>query len=174
VDRPLEKTADFKGRKAMLVKQLTAAAVLSAVVLAVGAEARELTYGSMIPPRNVFNTKSLQTAFDQIKEETKGSITWKLVTGGALLDARGTVPGVKDGIADAGLGIAPYVPNLLPATNMIFSTHVWGNDVVAATGAATETYILTARNASRSTGSRTPYRWAASPPRPTCRCAGRT
>jgi TRAP-type C4-dicarboxylate transport system substrate-binding protein len=52
------------------------------------------------------------------------------------------MPGVKDGIADAGLGIAPYVPNLLPATNMIFSTHVWGNDVVAATGAATETYIL--------------------------------
>src|SRR5262245_3021790 len=126
----------------MHVKRLAAIAALSATVIAVGAEARDLTYGSMIPPRNVFNTKSLQTAFDQIKEETKGSITWKLVSGGALLDARGTVPGVKDGVADAGLGIAPYVPNLLPATNMIFSTHVWGNDVVAATGAATETYIL--------------------------------
>jgi TRAP-type C4-dicarboxylate transport system substrate-binding protein len=121
---------------------VAAIAALLAAVLAVGVEARELTYGSMIPPRNVFNTKSLQTAFDQIKEETKGSITWKLVSGGALLDARGTVPGVKDGVADAGLGIAPYVPNLLPATNMIFSTHVWGNDVVAATGAATETYVL--------------------------------
>jgi hypothetical protein len=80
-------------------------AALSAAVFAVGAHARELTYGSMIPPRNVFNTKSLQTAFDQIAQETKGSITWKLVTGGALLDARGTVPGVKDGVADAGLGM---------------------------------------------------------------------
>ncbi len=126
----------------MQVKRLAAIAALSATVMAAGAEARELTYGSMIPPRDVFNTKSLQTAFDQIREETKGSITWKLMSGSVLLDARSTVPGVKDGIADAGLGIAPYVPNLLPATNMIFSTHVWGNDVVAATGAATETYIL--------------------------------
>jgi TRAP-type mannitol/chloroaromatic compound transport system substrate-binding protein len=49
---------------------------------------------------------------------------------------------VKDGVADAGLGIAPYVPNLQPATNLIFSTHVWGNDVVAATAAAVETVIL--------------------------------
>jgi TRAP-type C4-dicarboxylate transport system substrate-binding protein len=111
--------------------------------LAVGsAQARELTYGSWVPPRDVFNTKTLPAVFEQVKEDTKGSITFKLIAGGALLDARGTVAGVKDGVADAGLGIAPYVPNLQPATNMIFSTHVWGGDVVAATGAAVETAIL--------------------------------
>ena len=107
-----------------------------------GAEARELTFGSWTPPRDAFNTKTLPAVFEQIKQDTKGSITWKLIAGGALLDARGTVPGVKDGLADAGLGIAPYVPNLLPATNLIFSTQVWGGDVVAATGAAVETAIL--------------------------------
>jgi TRAP-type C4-dicarboxylate transport system substrate-binding protein len=115
---------------------------LGAAVLVGTAEARELTYGSWVPPRDVFNTKTLPAVFDQIKEDTKGSIAWKLIAGGAVLDARGTVPGVKDGVADAGLGIAPYVPNLLPATNLIFSTHVWGGDVVAATGAAVETAIL--------------------------------
>jgi TRAP-type C4-dicarboxylate transport system substrate-binding protein len=125
-------------------KTRTAALVLAscAAMLAGTAEARELTYGSWVPPRDVFNTKTLPAVFDQIKQDTKGSITWKLIAGGAVLDARGTVPGVKDGVADAGLGIAPYVPNLLPATNLIFSTHVWGGDVVAATGAAVETAIL--------------------------------
>jgi len=118
------------------------AAALCATAIATAADARELTYGSWTPPRDAFNTKTLPAVFEQIKQDTKGSITFKLIAGGALLDARGTVPGVKDGLADAGLGIAPYVPNLQPATNMIFSTHVWGNDVVAATAAAVETTIL--------------------------------
>ena len=117
-------------------------AVLLAVALIGSVDARELTYGSWTPPRDAFNTKTLPAVFEQIKQDTSGSITWKLIAGGALLDARGTVPGVKDGLADAGLGIAPYVPNLQPATNMIFSTHVWGDDVVAATAAAVETAIL--------------------------------
>jgi TRAP-type C4-dicarboxylate transport system substrate-binding protein len=117
-------------------------AALAALASIGGAEARELTYGSWVPPRDVFNTRTLPAVFDQIKEDTKGAITFKLISGGALLDARGTVPGVKDGLADAGLGIAPYVPNLLPATNLIFSTQVWGGDVVAASGAAVETAIL--------------------------------
>ena len=121
--------------------KLAAVALCTAIVGGV-VQARELTFGSWTPPRDPYNTKTLAAVFEQIKQDTKGSITWKLVAGGALLDARGTVPGVKDGLADAGLGIAPYVPNLQPATNMIFSTHVWGNDVVAATAAAVETVIL--------------------------------
>ena len=123
------------------VRTFAAAALCSALFLG-GAQARELTFGSWTPPRDAYNTKTLPAVFEQVKQDTKGSITWKLIAGGALLDARSTVPGVKDGVADAGLGIAPYVPNLQPATNMIFSTHVWGNDVVAATAAAVETVIL--------------------------------
>jgi TRAP-type C4-dicarboxylate transport system substrate-binding protein len=121
---------------------MAAVAMLCAALLAGGVAARELTFGSWTPPRDAFNTKTLPAAFEQIEQDTKGSITWKLIAGGSLLEARGTVPGVKDGLADAGLGIAPYVPNLLPATNLIFSTQVWGDDVVAATGAAVETVIL--------------------------------
>ena len=120
----------------------TAAAIVCATALTSVAQARELTFGSWTPPRDAFNTKTLPAVFEQIKQDTKGSLTFKLIAGGALLDARGTVPGVKDGVADAGLGIAPYVPNLQPATNMIFSTSVWGDDVVAATAAAVETAIL--------------------------------
>jgi TRAP-type C4-dicarboxylate transport system substrate-binding protein len=127
----------------MHVKRHALAAIAALCAALVGsAQARELTYGSWTPPRDAFNTKTLPAMFEQIRQDTKGSITFKLIPGGALLDARGTVPGVKDGLADAGLGIAPYVPNLLPATNLIFSTQVWGDDVVAATGAAVETAIL--------------------------------
>jgi hypothetical protein len=110
-------------------------ATLTVVATTGSLEAREPTYGSWAPPRDAYSTKTMPAVFEQVRGGTKGSITFKLGSGGALLDASGSVPGVKDGLADADPGIAPYVPNLLPVTNLIFSTQVWGSDVVAATGA---------------------------------------
>jgi len=42
----------------------------------------------------------------------------------------------------AGLGIVTYVPNLIPSLNAIYSTIVFGDDIVSATGAAVETVTL--------------------------------
>src|SRR5690606_2240819 len=46
------------------------------------------------------------------------------------------------GLMQAGLGISTYVPNLVPSLNTIYSTVVFGDDVVATSAAAVETLTL--------------------------------
>jgi len=116
--------------------------LLMSLALMSGAEARELVYGSWLSPRHGLNRVALPILFEGVARDTQGAIEWKLVAGGQLADGRSTPKAVRDGLIDAGFGIAPYVANRLPATNMIFSTYVFGEDVVAATGATMETVLL--------------------------------
>jgi TRAP-type C4-dicarboxylate transport system substrate-binding protein len=106
------------------------------------ANADELVYGAWPPAGEYLNRVALPKIFADIKKETNGAITWKLVPGGQLAGPKETFQAAGDGVITAGLGIVIYVPNLLPSVNAIYSTLVFGNDVVAATGAAVETMTL--------------------------------
>jgi len=118
------------------------AAAIAAALFATSAEAAEFTYGSWPPAGDHLNTTALPRAFKAIEEETKGAIKWKLIAGGQLADGKGTFQAVQDNVIQGGLGIAVYVPNLVPSLNAIYSTIIFGDDVVAATGAAMETLML--------------------------------
>jgi TRAP-type transport system periplasmic protein len=107
-----------------------------------GAQAQELVYGSWVPAGDYLNSNALPTGFKQIEAETKGAIKWKLIPGGQIADGKTTFTAVKDGLMQAGLGIPTYVPNLLPSNAMLYSTVIPGGDVVAATGAGSETLLL--------------------------------
>jgi TRAP-type C4-dicarboxylate transport system substrate-binding protein len=106
------------------------------------ASAAELVYGSWPPAGEYLNRVALPKAFAGIAKDTKGAITWKLVPGGQLADPKATYQAAADGLIQAGLGISTYVPNLAPSVTAIYSTVVFGEDVVAATGAALETVTL--------------------------------
>ncbi len=106
------------------------------------ASAAELVYGSWPPAGEYLNRVALPKAFAGIAKDTNGAITWKLVPGGQLADPKATYQAAADGLIQAGLGISTYVPNLAPSATAIYSTVVFGNDVVAATGAALETLTL--------------------------------
>ena len=118
------------------------AAVLVASAAVGSAIAAEFTYGSWPPASDHLNTTALPRAFKAIEEATKGAVKWKLVAGGTLADGKGTFQAVQDNVIQGGLGIAVYVPNLVPSLNLIYSTIIFGDDVVAATGAAMETLML--------------------------------
>ena len=62
--------------------------------------------------------------------------------GGQLADPKTSFQAVQDGLMQGGLGISTYVPNLVPSLNTIYSTIVFVDDPVAATGAAVETMTL--------------------------------
>jgi TRAP-type C4-dicarboxylate transport system substrate-binding protein len=120
---------------------------LSAAGLVLGlqigaASATELVYGSWPPAGEYLNRVALPKAFAGIAKDTNGAITWKLVPGGQLADPKATYQAAADGLIQAGLGISTYVPNLAPSATLLYSTVVFGNDVVAATGAALETLTL--------------------------------
>ncbi|MGH6925766.1 MAG: C4-dicarboxylate TRAP transporter substrate-binding protein [Propylenella sp.] len=117
-------------------------AVLVMALSAAPGEARELIYGSWLGANNSTNTKNLEPYFAKVKEATGGEIEWKLVGGGQLANGPGTPDAVKDGLMDAGLVMAPYVPKMLPATNMIFSQSLIGDDFLASIGAMNEVLML--------------------------------
>ncbi len=117
-------------------------AVLVAALAAVPSEARELIYGSWLSANNSTNVKTLEPYFEQLKEATNGEVEWKMIGGSQLANGPGTPDAVKDGLMDAGLVMAPYVPKMLPATNMIFSQSLIGDDFLASIGAMNEVLML--------------------------------
>lgn len=130
----------------MTIKRLFSIAVgaLTGALLVAGhpVSAAELVYGSWPPAGEYLNRVALPKVFENIVKDTNGAITWKLVPGGQLADPKGTFQAVQDGLMAAGLGISVYVPNLVPSLNTIYSTAVFNDDVVAASGAALETLTL--------------------------------
>ena len=104
--------------------------------------AAEYVYGAWVPASEYLTRVALPKAFDIIAKETKGAITWKVVPGGQIADPKSTFQAVQDGLMHSGLGISTYVPNLVPSLNTIYSTVVFGDDIVAATGGALETLTL--------------------------------
>ena len=126
----------------------TRSIALATVAVALGASSAsaqapmELTHGAWPPAVVYMNRVTLPTAFKAIEEETKGQIKWKLVAGGQLAGPKESFQATTDGVIQGALGISTYVPNLVPSLNTIYSTIVFDNDVIPATGAAMETLTL--------------------------------
>jgi len=118
-----------------------AAAVLAFALPGTEAPAAELVYGNWTPAREYQNVHVMPEMLKSIERETNGAIKWKLIPGGQLADGKTTFTAVKDGLMQGGLGIATYVPNVVPSLYAIYSTLIFGeDDAVAATGAATEIF----------------------------------
>ena len=106
------------------------------------ASARELTYGSWVPASDYINSHALPEVFRRVEEKTGGSITWNLIAGGQLAGGVETFAAIQDGLMDAGVAVANYVPNLLPSIAALYGLAVAGDDPVAAAGAANEVFLL--------------------------------
>lgn len=105
-------------------------------------QARDLIYGSWLSPKSTTNTITMAQYLKRIEKDTGGKVRFKLLAGGQVATAKGTVDAVKSGAIDAGLAIAPYASKTLPATNLLFVTNLMGDDEVAASGAVVETMLL--------------------------------
>ncbi len=126
------------------VRTLAVAAALAGLAAAIipSGQARELVYGSQLGPRHGFIRYAIPPFFAAVKQATNGAIRWKHVGGGAIVNFKSAVAGVKNGLVDAGFGIAVYVPAVLPSTALIHTMFFPGNDAVGMTGAALETVML--------------------------------
>lgn len=120
---------------------VSAAVALGALSAAPG-QARELIYGSWLSPKSASNSITMTRYLKKIEKDTDGKVRFKLLAGGQVATAKGTMDAVKNGIIDAGFAIAPYASKTLPATNLIFNTNLLGDDEVAGSGAVVETLLL--------------------------------
>lgn len=128
----------MKTFKWLAVTMVVALGTLSAAP----SQARDFVYGSWRSAKSTANTITMTQYLEKIKKDTGGAISFKLLAGGQVATAKGTMDAVKNGTIDAGVAIAPYAPDALPATNMLFNTNMLGNDPIAAAGAQVETMLL--------------------------------
>ena len=122
--------------------RIFAAAFVAAGLGAGAASAKELVYGAFISPKHGVMRYALPVWGKAIAKATNNEITWKFVGGGQLVDVKGSLPGIKEGLVDGAFVIAPFAPSNLPATNVIFSTQVFGEDTIAAAGASNEAVLV--------------------------------
>ncbi|MGE3645337.1 MAG: TRAP transporter substrate-binding protein DctP [Beijerinckiaceae bacterium] len=129
--------------KRTIRKSMLAAALLAGgSFIATPTLAAELVYGAFISPKHGVMRHALPIWGKAIAKATNNEITWKFVGGGQLVDVKGSLPGIKEGLVDGAFVIAPFAPSNLPSTNVIFSTQVFGEDTIAAAGASNETVLL--------------------------------
>ena len=128
---------------AQFTRRSMLAAVLFATTTAIAlpAQAAELVYGAFISPKHGVMRHALPIWGKAIAKATNNAITWKFVGGGQLVDVKGSLPGMKEGLVDGAFVIAPFAPSNIPSTNVIFSTQVFGEDTIAAAGASNEAVL---------------------------------
>lgn len=127
----------MKGPRPMMLAALAAGALA-----AFPASAAEYIYGVFVGPKHGVMVHAVPYFFDNVKRETNGSVSWKLVAGGQLVDGRGSLAGLRNGLVDASFLIPAFTPKNLQATSLVYARIVLGDDVIAAGGAALETVML--------------------------------
>lgn len=120
----------------------TIAIPVVAAALALPAQAETFVYGSWFGTNHSVNQKGIAPYFDYLRERTDGEVDWELVPGAQLASGPGTPEAVGNGLMDGGIAIAPYQPRMMPATNLIFSHALPGDDALAAAGAMNEVVML--------------------------------
>jgi TRAP-type C4-dicarboxylate transport system substrate-binding protein len=105
-------------------------------------QAKELVYGILAPMTHPGVVAGVKPMFDQLERDTNGTLKWRIVPNGQLLTGQGTLPGLRDGLADGGYLITPYARSSLPNTNFIYDLFQFGTDAAAVAGATAETLLL--------------------------------
>jgi len=101
--------------------------------------AKELIFGSFLPPRHNVNVLGLDPILKAIEKETGGSIKWKLLTAGQLFGGRATLTSVGGGLADAGVVIASFTQSKLPNFFTMTDMAMFASDGLVAAAAAADT-----------------------------------
>lgn len=84
-------------------------------------------------------TKNAYTNFAaSLKAASDGDLTLEVYTGGSLIDVKGTLQGVADGIAQVGMVTGAYLPADLPLNNTIADMAFIADDPIAAAFAFAE------------------------------------
>ncbi|HEX5487230.1 MAG TPA: C4-dicarboxylate TRAP transporter substrate-binding protein [Limnobacter sp.] len=117
---------------------------LAASVLLAGiakAQATEIKVSLYWGPKSPIVLGGYKPFIKSIEEDKAADLQMKLFSGGALLDAKGTLPGLRSGIADVGTLALTYFPAELPHSQLVADMALIGKSSVAAAAAVTD-YVL--------------------------------
>lgn len=114
-------------------------AASGAIALAQQTAARDLVFGSALPPKHNVNTQGLAPTFEALAKATGGKLKWKLLTGGQLFGLRASLTNVGGGVADGAIIIPSFVQSKIPHVYTITDMSLFAEDPLVAAGASAET-----------------------------------
>ena len=118
--------------------------VATTALLATTALAQDVTIkaSSWHPPKHPGVAQGYEPFMEYVKENSDGTMDFRFWSGGALLGAKDTLPGVENGIADVGVLALTYFPAEFPRAQLISDMAMMSSDSAAITGAVTELVVL--------------------------------
>lgn len=122
---------------------LAASAAMMGCLIAFGASAETLTYGSGVPERSGANRFGVLPMMERIDAATDGRVKFNPVLGGQLVSIPGALAAIKDGVVQAGFFITQFHPAELPAASLMSEVTGLGTDPYATIGALNEAYFVT-------------------------------
>ncbi|MES1925944.1 C4-dicarboxylate TRAP transporter substrate-binding protein [Salinisphaera sp. T31B1] len=130
----------FKGSNAPW-RGLATALVGAGLVLSAGAQARQLTYASYLPPTHPTSEDGIQKFIDIVQDKTDDEVTFAFYPSEAAASAKTMLSAINDQLIDAGFIVSVYFPTSLPV-NTVLSDLSFFNDDNAITAAAVTDTIL--------------------------------
>ncbi len=94
------------------------------------------------PPKHPGVTGGYEPFMDYVKKQSNGDIDFKFWSGGALLGAKDTLPGIENGIADIGVLALTYFPAEFPYFQLISNLAMLSSNPPAVAAAVTELVML--------------------------------
>jgi len=125
-----------------LLGRCAIAAALVATAMASAYADTEITISSWVGPKHPVNFGGYEPYIAAVEAASGGAIRFRLFTGGALLGAKATLAGIRDGIADTGVIALTYHPAEFPLAQLIADLALWSDDALVAGAAVTEFNLL--------------------------------
>lgn len=118
------------------------AGAAAAILATPTADATEVRVSIGAGPSHAVVSHGWNPYIKTVEAEAKGSLTFKMFLGGALLPFNAMLKGLRDGVADAGFMQFPYFPAELPNQKLVGDLSMLGTHGMATAGAVTEFNML--------------------------------
>lgn len=123
----------------MNIRNILIATIVAALLTAGAAtvSAKDLVYGSYMPPKHNIHVYGLKPLFKKLGSE----IPWKLVTGGQLYSAKATLKSVGNRVAEGGLVVPAYVQGPLKHAFISMDLMFAATDALVMNAAIMDTFV---------------------------------
>ncbi|MBV1866725.1 MAG: C4-dicarboxylate TRAP transporter substrate-binding protein [Marinosulfonomonas sp.] len=125
-------------RNQFLINAICAAAIFAAMP----ALAKDLAYATFTSPNASNNTKGVEPFMKAVTERTNGELTFSFYPGGQIFDARATLTGIGDQLADAGFLVPQFFPKELSNIGVMSDLLMMNEHEVPSAGAFMETMLF--------------------------------
>lgn len=103
---------------------------------------KEVKLSTWVGPTHPVNVGGYNPFVKAVEADQSSNVKFRMFIGGALLDPRGTMPGIRDGVADGGFIVLVYHPAEFPHGVTFGDLSMVGTDPLSAAAAVTETVLL--------------------------------